>query len=104
MCATIRPPGGQATPPAPPVRACRSGRIAVMSPSSPPAAGNPMRQQLDELDALLQRMLTLPVNQLDDAPADPEPQPHAPANGVGRQPSMALHTDSRPVPPPAPPE
>ena len=28
-----------------------------MSPSSPPAAGHAMRQQLDELDALLQRML-----------------------------------------------
>lgn len=32
-----------------------------------PAPANPMRQQLDELDNLLQRMLSLPVNQLDDA-------------------------------------
>lgn len=31
-----------------------------------PGSLNPTRQQLDELDALLQRMLDLPVNQLDD--------------------------------------
>jgi hypothetical protein len=32
-----------------------------------PGSLNPTRQQLDELDALLQRMLDLPVNQLDDS-------------------------------------
>src|SRR5262249_102313 len=32
---------------------------------------NPMRQQLDELDALLQRMLSLPVNQLKESGGDP---------------------------------
>jgi hypothetical protein len=33
---------------------------------------HPTRQQLDELDALLQRMLDLPVNQVDDEPDEPE--------------------------------
>src|SRR5437868_15021985 len=45
-----------------------------MSPSlsqpAPEAAKNPTRQQLDELDALLQRMLDLPVNKLEIAEAD----------------------------------
>jgi hypothetical protein len=31
-----------------------------------PATSNPTRQQLDELEALMQRMLALPVNQLED--------------------------------------
>ena len=29
---------------------------------------NSMRQQLDELDSLLQRMLALPINQLEERP------------------------------------
>ena len=66
------------------------------------ATGHPTRQQLDELDALLKRMLDLPVNRLEDeaddapAPADaappppvsaPEPMrgPHRPT--VARQPA-----------------
>src|SRR5579883_1698020 len=40
-----------------------------LSPRSAPV--HPTRQQLDELDALLQRMLDLPVNQVDE-PAEPE--------------------------------
>ncbi len=48
------------------------------------ATGHPTRQQLDELDALLKRMLDLPVNRLEDeadvpAPADAAPQPPASA-------------------------
>ena len=37
-----------------------------LSPRSSGSSGHPTRQQLDELDALLQRMLALPVNQADD--------------------------------------
>ena len=36
---------------------------------------NPTRQQLDELDALLKRMLELPVNQLDNSDAEEPPPP-----------------------------
>ena len=36
-----------------------------LSPRSSGSSGHPTRQQLDELDALLQRMLALPVNQAD---------------------------------------
>jgi hypothetical protein len=42
--------------------------ISLSQPSSETPA-NPTRQQLDELDALLKRMLDLPVNKLDDADA-----------------------------------
>lgn len=82
-----------------------------MSTSSPPATQS-MRQQLDELDALLQRMLNLPVNQLDESgeptlqharfrnTADPAPTPPPP---VGRRPSMMLLDGSAPVAPPASP-
>src|SRR5207248_9746276 len=79
MCATIGAPAAAATRRP---GGNRSGRIAVMSTSSPPA-GSSMRQQLDELDALLQRMLELPINQLDDPPAaPPEPRRPAPAPAV----------------------
>jgi hypothetical protein len=53
------------------------------SVSSPSSSFQPSRQQLDELDALLQRMLELPVNQLEEtalekaaeaARAGPEPE------------------------------
>src|SRR5262245_17599335 len=47
-----------------------------VSPRS--TAVHPTRQQLDELDALLQRMLDLPVNQPDE-PAPPEPAAAPPA-------------------------
>jgi hypothetical protein len=84
-----------------------------MSTASAPA-NQSMRQQLDELDALLQRMLNLPANQVDEpadptAPrprfntADPSPTPPPPA---GRRPAMRLLEGSAPVaapsaPPPA---
>jgi hypothetical protein len=78
-----------------------------MSTSSPPA-GHSMRQQLDELDALLQRMLTLPISQSDDGEAEPMPARRAevadpfptppPANA--RRPQMMLLDGSAPVTPP----
>lgn len=49
-----------------------------MATSRPPQSSEPVhptRQQLDELDALLQRMLDLPVNQLEDVPPPPEEEP-----------------------------
>jgi hypothetical protein len=87
--------------------------------SSATSSGQSMRQQLDDLDALLQRMLSLPINQLDDSPPapprpapakvanpvraeGPSPQPPAPpAAPVHAPPRMRLLTDSSPVPPPA---
>ena len=36
--------------------------------TSPPASRSPVRQQLDELDALLQRMLSLPHNSGEPTP------------------------------------
>jgi hypothetical protein len=72
------------------------------------AANQSMRQQLDELDALLQRMLNLPIHQADE-PADPtaqrprfntaDPSP-TPPPPVGKRPAMRLLDGSAPVPPP----
>src|SRR5262245_2388025 len=111
VIATRRPP------------ACRSGRIAVMSTAT--GSAQSMRQQLDDLDALLQRMLSLPINQLDDAPSppvpprpegvlktatparidSPMPAPSAPPPAPAPSPPrMRLLTESGPVPPPAEPE
>jgi hypothetical protein len=60
-----------------------------------------MRQQLDELDALLQRMLTLPVNQPSEAsgPA-PEPPPSPPVEKP--KPRAPLHSLERFTLPPLP--
>jgi hypothetical protein len=78
-----------------------------MSTASPPA-GPSMRQQLDELDALLQRMLTLPVNQTDEGASElppirraiaPDPTPTPPPT-QGRGPRMFLLDGSAPVTPP----
>lgn len=55
-----------------------SGRSSV-------ATTNPSRQQLDELDALLQRMLDLPVQQTGDGPAA-EPPPDAGTRSADRAP------------------
>src|SRR5262245_9961726 len=43
------------------------------------SGGGPTRQQLDELDALLQRMLDLPVSQGDEPDESPQPPPTPPA-------------------------
>jgi hypothetical protein len=59
---------------------------------------HPTRQQLDELDALLQRMLDLPVNQVDEE-ADGAPAGETPARPVP-QPPVSYRV---PEPPPAPP-
>jgi hypothetical protein len=46
--------------------------MSTSEPSRPEGSPPPTRQQLDELDALLQRMLELPVNKLaDDAASEP---------------------------------
>jgi hypothetical protein len=47
-----------------------STSLSPQSSSSPGGTNHPTRQQLDELDALLQRMLALPVNQADDVIAE----------------------------------
>ena len=56
----------------------------MSSPALPRSAApaNPMRQQLDELDALLQRMLALPVNQLEEPVGGLEERTAAPADAV----------------------
>lgn len=43
----------------------------------PPSTSHPTRQQLDELDALMQRMLALPVNQQPDEAEAPASEPSA---------------------------
>jgi hypothetical protein len=78
--------------------------------TQPPASLNPTRQQLDELEALLKRMLELPVNPLaeteesedEDEPAAPEAQDQA-TEAEPATPSvsyMVIETASpRPIPP-----
>jgi hypothetical protein len=56
-------------------------------PSTPPAPGS-TRQLLDELDELMQRMLALPVNQLDE-----EPQPTAVAPPPAASPAPVLRPE-----------
>lgn len=76
--------------------------------SSTTANRNPVRQQLDELDALLQRMLSLPMNQApagspisETRMAEPTPMPATPSLQDGwKQPAMMLLADSGPVPQP----
>jgi hypothetical protein len=69
---------------------------------------NPTRQQLDELDALLQRMLELPVNKREDAeptekaaePAPPPVQPREKRPAAQPMSYMVVETASpRPLPP-----
>src|SRR5438105_550841 len=66
------------------------GPFAMSSSALPrtPAPANPMRQQLDDLDALLQRMLSLPVNSLNEPGGSPAPAaPPAPLDRA--RPKMA---------------
>jgi hypothetical protein len=86
--------------------------------TSPTSSRSPVRQQLDELDALLQRMLSLPHNSAEPAPPaertpppitrpieHPPRAPQSPALQDGwKQPAMMLLADSGPVAPPATPE
>lgn len=60
-------------------------------------ANNPTRQQLDELDDLLQKMLALPINQLDEALAKPPAAPAARSAAPKAPPAP-------PAPPKAPPQ
>src|SRR5438094_392492 len=91
--------------------------------STATSSGQSMRQQLDDLDALLQRMLALPINQIDETPPPVPPRPEGapkPTTPLTRAetpppappaappsvppahspPRMRLLTDSSPVPPP----
>lgn len=66
-----------------------------LSPRSAPV--HPTRQQLDELDALLQRMLDLPVNQVDEPAAQ---EPAAPPARETRPPvSYTVPINETPPPP-----
>src|SRR5258706_304594 len=66
---------------------------------------NPTRQQLDELDALLQRMLSLPLNQLEgdlgvaSPPPQPPPRPAPPPVGYSTSPAPMPQMPARPAPP-----
>jgi hypothetical protein len=60
---------------------------------------HPTRQQLDELDALLQRMLDLPVNRVEEKTAEPAPTPRltrvtlpAPLTQAGQTPQEPTST------------
>jgi hypothetical protein len=57
--------------------------MLMSTPATPRSSGNPTREQLDDLDALLQRMLDLPVNRLEEEAGEnvvpPMPQPPAEA-------------------------
>lgn len=66
---------------------------------NPRPGGGPTRQQLDELDALLQRMLDLPVRQGDEAdePAEPVAPPRASAAPRTARPIPAPEPDLPPV-------
>ena len=67
-----------------------------LSPRSSGPAASATRQQLDELDALLQRMLDLPVNKLDAGAAEPPAVAYA-TTEIAAAPVVA-------APPPAAPE
>jgi nicotinate-nucleotide--dimethylbenzimidazole phosphoribosyltransferase len=74
---------------------------ASLSPRS--AAANPTRRQLDELEALLQRMLDLPVNQVEPEGAPESPgQPPARDSAAPRRPLVG-YTTPEPEPEAEPP-
>jgi hypothetical protein len=70
-----------------------------------PGTLNPTRQQLDELDALLQRMLELPVNKLDDPEqeAAEEPADELPVNKLDDTEQEAAEELADEPPPPVQP-
>jgi len=70
-------------------------------PQSPPAS-NSMREQLDELDAILQRMLTLPVNGLPDADDVTKSHPSITPPPVRRRPVAPPVLEKPPLPETAP--
>src|SRR5437868_7076621 len=81
MLVTIAGPAGRATS-----RRRDSQERFMSTPTVPPASpNNPTRQLLDELDALMERMLALPVEDHEGEPLPPPPrsllfrEPAAPA-------------------------
>jgi hypothetical protein len=66
--------------------------------SQPPASASLTRQQLDELDQLLQRMLQLPVNHLDEPPGRGAPPPAAAASAPAREAGPAPPASEKPTP------
>jgi len=83
--------------------------MSTSAPPKSPVPSSPMRQQLDELDALLQRMLTLPVNHVaerqdkvpHEAPLAPLPAKvpsrlAAPAEKPSRPPKTVVEEKARP--------
>jgi hypothetical protein len=68
--------------------------------SRQPPLDHPTRQQLDELDALMQRMLALPVNPLEDAAASNSPPPLG--NSLPAQPAAAPSQEMEALPSTAP--
>jgi hypothetical protein len=68
-------------------------------PRSPDAGTNPTRQMLDELDALMERMLSLPVDELDTSLPAPQPSLltlEQPGAGVADVPSDQVPGDEMP--------
>ncbi len=70
----------------------------MSSPASPRSSANPTRQQLDDLDALLQRMLELPVNQLEE-PGEAPPAKSAPVVEPAAVPQPVLEAAPKPEAP-----
>jgi hypothetical protein len=70
-----------------------------MATPTPP----PTRQQLDDLDALLQRMLALPVNPSDEPPESPPEPLSPPAGNVVLDDSPPVLPPPKAPPPPRPP-
>ncbi|MFO0804674.1 MAG: hypothetical protein U0791_16320 [Gemmataceae bacterium] len=70
-----------------------------------PSANDLTRQQLDELDALLQRMLTLPLSPGEQPPAAPQSYAQAPAlrlTTAPPEPAKPFVFEPPPAPPPLP--
>jgi hypothetical protein len=69
-----------------------------------PSANDLTRQQLDELDALLQRMLSLPMSTSDAPPAPPPPPASPPwrvdGPSLAQAPAARLTAPPEPLPPP----
>jgi hypothetical protein len=63
-----------------------------------PAASNAMRQQLDELDAILQRMLTLPVNGRDEPDEKSRSESFLTPPPVRRRPVLPPPLEKPPLP------
>jgi hypothetical protein len=69
--------------------------MASGKPTPDPAALHATRQMLDELDALMERMLQLPINE----PAEPIPAPHPGPAPPSRNEPLGDTTGSRPLVP-----